>query len=686
TSSASFTSGLAFTTRTDRDVTESYTTVTGKQRTRSNTFKETTLAFTKGSAAMNLVVRVSADGIAYRYVLPASGTITVNGESSAWNIPASSPAWLAPTGLDDQGAWNETTAGGAAGGQYSMPALFDVGGTFVQLAESDLSGRYAGSDFDHSSGTGRYSYAPWSGSMSSAGPLSTPWRTAAIGDLKTVTESRLVDDLAPPSKIADTSWIKPGNVAWSWLTDGVDSLSQQEQYIDFAAANGWSAILVDAGFSDSWIPTLVSYGKARNVGIIVWYDSSDLQSQTQRDTILNKVKGWGAVGVKIDYVFDDNQNTMKWYDAILQQTANLHLMVNFHGAQLPKGMQRTWPHVMTAEAVFGAEQKKNNAKFDTILPFTRNSVSSMDFTPVTFSMGSPRNTTDGHELGMSVAFESGWQHYGDNPGSYNAHPDALKLLDRTPTAWDQTILLGGRPAQEAWFARRAGTRWSIGGISALNAKTFSTPLSFLGTGQWFGEVVTDGSGGLVRTAKTYASTDTLSVPIATRGGFASVFCPYTAGMTACPSLTAKPSGSPYVSDLSAQTAANGWGPAEKDLSNGGDQPGDGKALSIGGTAFAKGLGVHAPSTLTYYLGGNCSQFTASVGIDDEVLAPGTVDFQVLGDGKVLADSGTVTKGAAAKAITGALAGVQTLTLKVTDAGDGNAHDHADWGGARLTCA
>ncbi|MDQ1644290.1 MAG: alpha-glucosidase [Cryptosporangiaceae bacterium] len=535
TSSTDYSSGLTFGTRADTTVTESYTTVTGKQRSRSNTFKQTTLSFTKGGGSVNLVVRVSDDGVAYRWVFPGGGTITVTGESSAWNLPASSPAWVSDEQADDQGKWRETTASAAPGGSLSYPALFDVNGTFVQIAESDLSGRYSGSHLTHSSGTGRYDVDLETSPVSSAGPLSTPWRTAAIGSLATVTQSRLVDDLAPPSKIADTSWIKPGNVAWSWLTDGVDSVAQQEQYIDFASRNGWSAILVDAGFQDSWIPTLVAYGKARNVGIIVWYDSSALQSQAQRDTILNKVKGWGAVGVKIDYVFEDSQNTMKWYDAILQQTANLHLMVNFHGAQTPRGMQRTWPHVMSAEAVFGAEQKQNKAVFDTILPFTRNSIASMDFTPVTFSMTN-RDTTDGHELGMSVAFESGWQHYGDNPGSYDAHYDAMRILNRTPTAWDQTILLGGRPAKEAWFARRQGDHWTVGGISAIAAKTFSTPLSFLGSGQWFTEITTDGAGKLVRTTKQVTSADTLSVPIATRGGFGAVFCKYTAGMTGCPRL------------------------------------------------------------------------------------------------------------------------------------------------------
>jgi alpha-glucosidase len=537
TNAGDLSKGLTFVSRTDKVVPVSYTMVTGKQRTRSTTFNETTLSLNgSGGAKLNLVVRVSADGVSYRYVLPATGTVNVTGEASSWNIPANSPAWLADFTLDDQGQWRETTSTGAGSDDFTYPALFDVGGVFVHLAESDLDGRYTQSTLQHSAGSGRYNVS-LDGNVSSPGPLSTAWRTAAIGDLKTVTESKLVDDLAAPSKVSDTSWIKPGNVAWSWLTDGVDSVAQQKQYIDFAQRNGWSAVLVDEGFADSWIPELVTYGKARGVGIIPWYNSDKLQTQAARDTILNKVKNWGCVGLKIDYVFDDKQSTLKWYDQILKQTADLKLMVNFHGAVTPRGRQRTWPHVMTAEGVFGAEQKQNKAVFDTILPYTRNAISSMDFTPVTFSMTN-RDTTNGHELGMAVAFESAWQHYGDNPGSYDKYYDAMRILNRTPTTWDETRLLAGRPGQEAWFARRRGDNWTVGGISAVSAKTFSTPLSFLGSGQWFTEVVTDSTGGnLTRTTKQVTSADTLSVPIATRGGFGAIFCRYTAGMTGCPRLS-----------------------------------------------------------------------------------------------------------------------------------------------------
>ncbi|GAA2357261.1 glycoside hydrolase family 97 catalytic domain-containing protein [Dactylosporangium salmoneum] len=535
TTAADLTRNLTFTARTDRTVTESYTMTTGKQRGHNSAYTETTLSFTgAGGARLDVVVRASDTGAAYRYVLPGSGSVTVSREASSWTVPAASNAWLVPPQAEDQGRWFQSTAGGApTGNNYRVPALFEVGGRFALVAETNLDGRYAAAYLTHPAGSGTYSVA-LAGGVTTTLPLSTPWRTAAVGDLASVTTSTIVDDLAAPSKVADTSWVKPATVAWSWLTEHSSPSDQnrQRQYIDFAARNGWGYVLIDEGWSSSWVPDVVAYAKAKGVGVILWFNSADLKTAQQRENWLPLIKGWGVAGVKVDFIYEDTQPTLQWYDAILARTAELKLMVNFHGAATPRGLQRTWPHVMTAEAVFGAEQYLR-ADFNTILPFTRNAIASMDFTPVVFSLAN-RDTTDGHELGTSVVFESGWQHLADNPESYGAHPEALRILDQLPTAWDESRLLGGRPGQEAYFARRAGGRWFVGGISALSAKTFTAPLSFLGGGQWFLETVRDSSGGgLVRETRVVTSADTLSVPVATRGGFASAVCPYAAGMTTC---------------------------------------------------------------------------------------------------------------------------------------------------------
>ncbi|MFI0944281.1 glycoside hydrolase family 97 catalytic domain-containing protein [Streptomyces sp. NPDC021020] len=534
TSAADLTKNLTFLQRSDRTVTESYTMTTGKQRGHSTRYTESTLSFSgTGGARLDIVVRASDTGVAYRYVLPGSGSVTVTGEASSWTVPGSSPAWLAPPDREDQSQWFGSTASGAPSDTYRQPALFQVGSAYALVAETDLDGRYAASYLSHTSGSATYAVSLASG-VTTTLPLSTPWRTAALGSLAEVTSSTLVDDLATPSRVADTSWIKPGAVAWSWLSEhgSPSSEARQKQYIDFAQRQGWPYVLVDEGWSSSWVPDLAAYAKARGVQLILWFNSSDLRTAQQRDQWLPQVKSWGVAGVKIDFIDEYTQPTLQWYDAVLEQTASLKLMVNFHGTAMPRGMQRTWPQVVAAEAVYGSEQFRNRAAFNTILPFTRNVISSMDFTPVVFSM-SGRDTTDAQELATAVVFESGWQHFADSPESYEAHPEALRILDQLPTAWDETRLLGGSPGKEAYVARRAGDRWFVGGISAVAAKTYSTPLSFLGSGQWLAETVRDGSGGLTHDTRVVTSADTLSVAEAANGGFATALCPYTAGLTTC---------------------------------------------------------------------------------------------------------------------------------------------------------
>lgn len=535
TSTADLTKGLTFTGRKDRTLTESYTMTTGKKRSRQTTYTETTLSFTgSGGARLDVVVRLSSTGAAYRYVLPGSGSVTVQREASSWEVPASANAWLVPAGREDQGQWFRTTAGDAPANTYAVPALFQIGSTYALLAETDIDGRYAGSRLTHQAGSGNYATSITNAPVTATLPLATPWRTAAVGDLATVTESTIVDDLAQPSKVSDTSWIEPGASAWSWLTEhsSPSDPARQRKYIDFAQHHGWDYVLVDEGWQSSWMPDLVKYADARGVKVIVWFNSSALQTAEQRANWLPLVQSWGVAGVKIDFSYEYTQPTLKWYDTVLAQTAQLKLLVNFHGAGTPRGMQRTWPHVMTGEAVYGAEQQRNRASYNTLLPFTRNVVSSMDFTPVVFSMNN-RDTTDAHELATAVVFESGWQHYADNPESYQSRPEALRILDQLPTTWDETRLLAGAPGQEAYMARRAGGRWYVGGISALAAKTFQTPLSFLGDGRWLLETVRDGSGSLLRETRVVSGGDTLSVPMARNGGFASALCPYTEGMTTC---------------------------------------------------------------------------------------------------------------------------------------------------------
>jgi alpha-glucosidase len=687
TSAADLTTGLTYRSRADRTVTETYAMTTGKQLNRSATLTESTFVFTGATGTqLSVVVRVSAQGAAYRYVIAGSGSYVVRRETSAFSVPTGSAAWLLPYTNNYEGTRVQTTAGGAAAGDVGFPSLFEVGGRFALLTESDVDGRYAGARLTHNAGSGTYT-VKLDTAPTASGTLSTPWRVAVVGDLATVTQSTLVDDLAPPSRVVDRSWIRPGAVAWSWMAehDSPRDPVRMKQYVDFAARNGWRYVLIDEGWNASWVPDVTAYAQARGVGVILWFHWTSLDTDAERSTTLAQVKGWGVAGVKVDFMDSDSQARFQWYDAILAATSSRQLMVNFHGATIPRGVQRTWPHVMTLEAIRGAEQFQTRAATNTMFPFTRNVVGGMDYTPAAFLVAD-RDTTDAHEVATWLVFESGWQHNADRPEAYESRPLALLTMNQVPTVWDETRFLAGRPGLEAVFARRSGDRWFVGGISATAAKTFTSSLSFLGAGQYLIETLRDGPSGLVRETRVASRTDTLSVAEARNGGFVSIACPYTAGLLTCDRpARATPTGSPFVSDLPFLTSVNGYGPVERDTSNGEAAAGDGRTQSIRFTTYPKGLGMHADGEVSVWLGGACRSFTALLGIDDEVPQPGTVDFQVWGDGRLIASSGRVHSWDAVRSITANTTGVRVLTLKVTDNGDGKNYDHADWASARLAC-
>ncbi|MET9402254.1 glycoside hydrolase family 97 catalytic domain-containing protein [Kitasatospora sp. NPDC002965] len=806
TDRADLSTGLSPQSRTDRLVHESYRATTGKRLDRATTMTEARFSFTGGRGTrVDLVVRVSDQGVAYRYDLPTTTGGRVEREVSAFQLPGDATAWLTPYAPGHEKHHGRTTASGAATGSFGYPALFQVRDDYVLLSESGVDGRYAASRLDHTAGSGRYALKLDDTDVDVDGPLTTPWRTATVGDLPGVTGSTFTDDLAPPARITDTSWIRPGKVAWSWLAGarGVQAdFEAQKAFVDYSAAHGWPYSVVDDGWAgQSWVPDLVRYAKERGVGIMLWMHWTDLDTAAERDTVLTRMNEWGVVGLKIDYIESETQAQFRWYDDILKATADHRLMVTLHSSTIPNGMQRTWPHVVTMEAVRGAEYKGASIGDMTTIPFTRNVVGSMDYTPMDLQRSGHPNS-EASEVALTVVYESGFQHLAGSLEVYRQRPEAERFLEQVPTVWDDSVLVSGRPGEGAVFARRSGDRWFLGSIAAGPAHTERVPLGFLGSGggSRLVEVVRDGAKGLVRESRRVRSTDVLDVPVPANGGFAAIVCADLPGRTACdepvervapatltlsspkaevepgaatridgrftvdrygpvtdvsvqidtpagwravgtgttaaslsageavtPSwtLTAPADAAPgtghdlvvtaryqvvrggttsvvtkqrtvrvfvrhpgvvYVSELpfAAQTA--GHGPAERDTSNGESEAGDGRTLRIGGRAFDRGLGMHANGSVTVRLGGAYRRFTALVGLDDEVAAGGrgSVVFEVVADGRVVATTPVTTAQSPARSIDVDTSGVTELTLRVTDAGDGRSFDHADWADARLT--
>jgi alpha-glucosidase len=524
TEDADLSRGLRFAGTTSRTVVEHYTMTTGKRRDRTARMTERRLSFTgDGGARLDVVVRVAPDGVAYRYELPRNTVIT--GEASAFTLPADAPAWLLPYNSYYEANRVATTAGGAAAGDFGNPSLFQVGDTFALLTESDVDGRYSGARLRHAAGSPTYQVVLADEKVTARG---TPWRTAIVGDLAHVTESTLVDDLASPARFTDTSWIHTGKVAWSWLSEhsSPSDFERQKDFVDFAARNGWSAVLVDEGWSADWVPALVRYARARGVEVVLWFHWTRFDTEEERNTLLPLVKSWGVRGVKIDFMESDSQARYQWYDAVLAKTAQLHLMVNFHGSTIPHGLARTWPHVMSMEAVRGAENSPPAAN-NPVQAFTRNVVGSMDYTPVSLDVGT-HEATVAHEIALPVVYESGWTHLADKPEAYEHFPQALRFLDQVPSGWDETRYVAGHPASGAVLARRAGDRWFLGAVSAGPARTVTAPLEFLGGGEWTLELVRDGSpdqrGDVVWSRQRVRAKDTLSVAVPANGGFAAILC------------------------------------------------------------------------------------------------------------------------------------------------------------------
>jgi alpha-glucosidase len=550
TEQADLSKDLRFLHRKNRTVQERYRAKSGKRLDRLVHMNETRLSFaTAAGARLDLIVRASADGIAYRYALPA-GSGDVLGETSAFNVPADAKSWLGTYRVDNEGQFVQYTAATAPTGEYSDQALFATDGGYTLLAESDLTGAYSGARLAHTQGTGTYRIKLADDRVHTDGPLATPWRAMVTGDLATVTRSTFTDDLAPASEVADPSWIRPGTVLWTWLAGGREagqSLTAQKAFVDYAAQRNWPYEAVDAGWyfktdewdttdpnwqTNSWMPELVQYARAKGVGIIVWIHQRDLDTPEERAQWLPTLEKWGVKGVKIDFMNSEAQPMLQWYDAILKETATHHLMIDFHGSTIPKGIQRTWPQVMTLEGVAGEEKRTNTAAHLTTLPFTRNVIGSMDFTPGAFQRVGLRPNSDAAEVGLSVVYESGLQMFAGTPESYEARPLARAYFDQVPAAWDDTRLLAGEPGQEAVLARRSGQRWFLGGVFAGAARTAAVPLS-LGPGRWLVETIRDGADGLVQDRQVLRGGDTLSVDVVANGGFAALACPWRPGLTTC---------------------------------------------------------------------------------------------------------------------------------------------------------
>ncbi|WP_440068673.1 glycoside hydrolase family 97 catalytic domain-containing protein [Streptosporangium sp. OZ121] len=558
--------------------------------------RESVYAFREaGGVEWEVVLRVARDGVAVRYALPAlDGTARVTGDRTAVTLPAGSRSWV----LDYQ-TWYETPRSGVdsaelASGAYGLPFLARLDAeSHVLITESGIDGRFAGAHVEAGEpeaggleGGGRtLRFVLADESVEVTRGVVTPWRVFLVGTLPELVSSLLVDELAPAAspELEEAAWVRPGRAAWSWWSDFYSGaqLDKQKHFVDVAADLGWEHLLIDCGWEETWVPEIVSYAAGRGVQVHLWTIWRDLNSPEDLRR-LALWRSWGVAGIKVDFMESESKDRYRWYDTILAETARLGLMVNFHGSVIPRGWARTFPQVIGYEAIRGAEyyvffeNQALTAAHNVVQPFTRNVVGGMDATPVAFGAAN-RTTSDGHELGLSVAFECGITHFADHVDAYAGRPLAARFLAELAPYWTETVLLAGDPDSHAVIARRAGDRWFVGGIATGEARTIRVPLGVLGVGAdaqvWIvgdaspmtGEAPATGlaekadrtaATGLAETTTTAG--DAIDVEVARDGGFVAIVAPAGTGVfRAAPRpRRAAPAVYPAVAEVGADGTAS----------------------------------------------------------------------------------------------------------------------------------
>ncbi|MDE3066878.1 MAG: glycoside hydrolase family 97 catalytic domain-containing protein [Verrucomicrobiota bacterium] len=457
-------------------------------------------------APIEMDLAASDEGVAFRYRFPGTNRTVriIRSEQTGFTLPTNARGWLQPfhaagpytpayedfyfhVAPDDPPPDSRAPAVG-----WAFPALFHVSeaATWVLLTESGTDGSYCACHLAPDSAGGVYRIAFPLADETTPGctnrfgpdpryslPWTLPWRVIVMGkSAGDIALETLMTDLAPPSRIADTSWIKPGRASWAWWShpDGPDTTNLFDEFTDLAAKMGWEYTLFDAGWWEPGLKPIANYAESKGLMPLAWLHAADFYDAAKRAGKLDEMAAAGIRGVKVDVWCSDRQEAIAAQQALMKAAAARHMVVNLHGCTIPRGWERTWPNFLTCEAVLGSESyfyepryTEKAAELDTVLPFTRNAVGPMDLTPVACSPKKyARLTTAAHQLAAALIFTSGLIHYADKPQFFESLPPPVRqILRDAPARWDATRCLVGEPGKVAVFARRSGRSWFIAGIN-----------------------------------------------------------------------------------------------------------------------------------------------------------------------------------------------------------------------------
>lgn len=526
--------------------------------------------------------RVYNSGLAFRYHVPAQPGLSryqLTQEDTEFRPVMDADAWALrlpnyQSGYESEYVPQVLSALSNQGGVSSYilngaPMLLHLPGlAWAAVGEADLEGN-AAMYLENPTGNweGHYIVTKISPALDGKGPAidaslphDTAWRVILIGDTPgRLVESNLITDLNSPNRVADTSWIHPGKASWNWWNgdlgpDGQSAYTTKnmEYYVDFAAESGFPYMMLDAGWSDRDItkmrgsvdvPELVQYAAKKNVKVWIWLYSKSVAAQMQQAFPL--YEKWGVAGVKIDFILRNDQQGIQWYYDVAQLAAEHHLMVDFHGATQPWGIQRTFPNVLDYEAVLGLENNKAGRRDGPVnrvtFPFTRMLSGPLDYTPGGFDnvtredfIARDKNPmvmgTRAQQLALYVVFDEPLAMVSDVPTAYANEP-SFQFIKNVPTTWDSIRVLNGEPGEFVTVARRNGGDWYLGSLTNWTSRDVRVPLSFLGKGRFKAEIYEDAADAdrnpkhVTILQKTVQSSDTLNLHLGSGGGCAIRFTP-----------------------------------------------------------------------------------------------------------------------------------------------------------------
>lgn len=502
-------------------------------------------------------VRAYRTGVALRYVLLDQGTATIADELTTFVFPDGTTVYsardenayepVAPDAIPVTGT--STTDNGPLTDLPLTAALADgliacvcesARVNFPRLMLSSLPGQpntLSAFLMEHTArGTG-----PVEPTTTVTTPFATPWRAVVIGstDAELVDNAELVLNLAPPSVLEDTSWIKPGKVFRCELSTAAGMAG-----VDFAVARGLQYIEYDAGWYGPEfstvdatkpiaaidLPSVISYATSQNIGVFLYVNRLAL---TDADALFGLYKSWGVAGIKLGFI---NDGTRSMTDQIVDwaaTAAKYELLIDMHDDVRPFGFERTYPNYVSLEGVRGNEQFPT-ATHNVTLPFARNVGGPMDYT---ICYGQSRNkTTNAHQMAMAAVYYQplNFLFWYDKPSKYNnpANWPGLPWFDAVPTTWDESRTLAGSIGEYVAVARRDGATWYLGAMTDETSRTLSLPLSFLGGGTYTATIYSDGTPGtnpyrtpVVVSTRSVTSETTLDVAMAPAGGQAIIFRP-----------------------------------------------------------------------------------------------------------------------------------------------------------------